>query len=63
MEWIQVLGLILGNAAIVIPLWLHQDNKMNEHAKRMEDETKDFHGRLCQLEEKYMQLMQRIWEK
>ena len=25
-------------------------------------ELKDFHGRLCTLEEKYMQMMQKYWE-
>lgn len=63
MEWTQVLALILGNAAIVIPLWLHLENKMDEQSQRLEQESKDFHGRLCQIEERYMQLMQRILEK
>jgi len=28
----------------------------------MKNEIKDFHGRLCALEEKYIQMMERYWE-
>lgn len=31
--------------------------------KELKNETKDFHGRLCTLEERYIQMMQRILEK
>lgn len=66
MNWTQLLALILGNAAIIIPLWLHLEAKMDEQARRLEDmmrefkkdwatETKDFHGRLCSLEQKIVQ--------
>ena len=41
-----------------------------DHAKDIENitkesakETKEFHGRLCAIEERYFQMMQRIWEK
>ena len=52
MEWYHVLAILLPIAGMI---WgMHRENLR---------ETKDYHGRLCQLEEKYMQLMQRIWEK
>lgn len=37
--------------------------KMNTMFMASSAEIKDFHGRLCALEEKYIQVMQRIWEK
>ena len=67
MDWIQILAIIFGNAAIFVPLWLHLDNKMHEQAAKtdmilseIKEEQKDFHGRLCGLEEKYIQMMQRV---
>jgi len=36
---------------------------MSGAVQAIQDEMKSFHGRLCTLEEKYLQLMQRIWEK
>lgn len=57
MEWTQVLALVLGNAAIVIPLWLHLENKMDEQSRRIEDLMRDFHGRLCNLEAKLEQAL------
>lgn len=52
MEWYHALSILL---PIAIMHWvMHRENSK---------EMKDFHGRLCQLEERYIQLMQRIWEK
>jgi len=43
---------ILGFLGIIISLWIfHRDNTK---------EMKDFHGRLCTLEEKYIQMMERF---
>lgn len=71
MNWLEVLAILVGNAAVVIPLWLHMDNKIHEqnnliadHNRRMDEkmasfrelwaaETKDFHARLYNLEERY----------
>lgn len=58
MDWFQVLTIA---GSTVGALWLmHRENvKMHqEHAK----ESKEFHGRLCAIEERYIQVMQRIWE-
>jgi hypothetical protein len=52
MEWLQVLAMIAGNCAVIIPLWLHLEGKMDEQSRRIEDLMRDFHGRLCSIEEK-----------
>ena len=76
MDWTQVLGIILGNAAFIIPLFLwnraesradirHMDSKLestrelvrtihnesNSMIRAIQDEMKDFHNRLCRIEE------------
>ena len=63
---IQVIGLFLANAGLILWFrsesredWRHMDNKIDAiqeeikdfHQKYME-ETKDFHGRLCAIEER-----------
>jgi hypothetical protein len=52
MNWLQIVALIAGNAAFIIPLWLHLEGKMDEQSHRIEDLMRDFHGRLCALEER-----------
>lgn len=61
-----VLSLILGNAAVIIPLFLwvrsesrayirHMDAKLEstrELVRAIHDEVKDFHARLCAIEER-----------
>jgi hypothetical protein len=60
----QILTLILGNAAVIIPLFLwnrsesradirHMDAKLEstrELVRAIYDESKDFHTRLCDIE-------------
>lgn len=41
MDWTQLLALILGNAAIIIPLWLHLENKMDDVSERQRQEMKE----------------------
>lgn len=60
MDWLQILAVLVGNAAVVIPLWLHLETKMDQQAARVEDQgrriedmMRDFHGRLCAIEERY----------
>ena len=55
MEWYQLFMIIIAMYA------MHRENTKN--LVGMKDEMKDFHGRLCALEEKYIQMMQRIMEK
>lgn len=63
MEWYHVLGMILGNAGFIIPLFLwnrsesrsdfrHLESGVNAQLNGIREEIKDFHGRLCAIEEK-----------
>lgn len=59
MEWEQVLALIIGNAAMVIPLFLWNRSESRSDMRHIlcvidaiQKEMKDFHGRLCAIEEK-----------
>jgi hypothetical protein len=52
MNWLQVLTIA---GSTIGACWL-----MHRESYR---EMKDFHGRLCVLEERYQQMMQRILEK
>lgn len=52
MEWTQVLTVVLG---ILIPMFSMTFSMYRE----MQKEMKDFHGRLCSLEERYIQFMQK----
>lgn len=59
MDWIAILTIIGANITLAAGMFgicwaMHREN-----AK----ETKDFHGRLCTLEERYLQMMQRILER
>lgn len=63
---ITVLGMFIANAALIIPLFLwnrsesradirHMDAKLEstrELVRAIYDETKDFHNRLCAIEER-----------
>lgn len=59
MEWYQFLMLAIGLYA------MHRETqkKIDEFKTDMAHEIKDFHGRLCALEEKYIQMMERFMEK
>lgn len=70
MDWSQILALILGNGALIIPLFLwnraesradirSMDAKLESYmsgirqeVKAIHDEIKDFHARLCIIEER-----------
>ncbi len=52
--WIQIASLFLANAGLIIWFraesradWRHMDNQV----KAIHEEMKDFHGRLCRIEE------------
>lgn len=62
MQWYELLTIILAipGATIGACWFMHRENtKMYQESAK---EMKDFHGRLCTLEERYIQVMQRIWE-
>ena len=53
-----------------VPLYIHSSSQMDNlrvstqsNLQAIQMEMKDFHGRLCALEEKYIQMMQRILEE
>ena len=52
MDWLQVLT--IAGSTIGCCWWMHKETYK---------EMKDFHGRLCRLEEKYIQMMERFMER
>ncbi len=59
MDWIQIASLFLANAGLIVWFrsesradWRHMDAKIDAFQKAMLQETKDFHGRLCAIEER-----------
>ena len=59
MDWTQVLAIILGNVALIIPLFFWNRSEANSDRRDMmnlirgiQEEMKDFHGRLCAIEER-----------
>ena len=63
MEWYHVLATVAGNFAVILPLWLWNRSESRSDYRHMEswvkasldgirEEMKDFHGRLCAIEEK-----------
>jgi hypothetical protein len=70
MEWLQ--AFMVAGSTIGACWMMHRENKeltkeFRGEIKKISDEiakeSKDFHGRLCQLEEKYTHMMQRFMEK
>lgn len=47
-----VAGIIATNLITIITLYLHLDNKTDKTLRAIQDEMKDFHGRLCAIEER-----------
>lgn len=58
MDWTQVL--VIASSTIGACWLMHRENI--KHHQETSNEMKDFHGRLCRLEEKYIQIMQKYWE-
>lgn len=59
MDWSQVLTLFFANAGLIIWFrtesradWRHMDNKLDASLQGIRDEMKDFHNRLCSIEER-----------
>lgn len=59
MEWIQVLSLFAANAGLIFWFrtesrndWRHMDAKVSSQLDAIHQEMKDFHGRLCAIEER-----------
>lgn len=59
MDWTQALTIIGANIVllgamigILVSLFLHSGGKIEAALKAINEETKDFHGRLCAIEER-----------
>ncbi len=59
MEWLQVISLFLANAGLIVWFraesrsdWRHMDSKLDASITAIREEMKDFHGRLCSIEER-----------
>lgn len=59
MEWMQTF--MIAGSTIGACWWMHKENKSMQ--EKWNQESKDFHGRLCALEEKYIQMMERFLSK
>lgn len=46
---VLVVGTILG---VVVPLHIHLSSQTNAQIRAIQEEMKDFHGRLCAIEER-----------
>lgn len=62
MEWLQ--AFMIAGSTIGACWWMHKEHTadIKKISEQFHEESKDFHGRLCTLEEKYIQMMQRILE-
>ena len=65
MDWLQVLTIIGSTAGLFF--WARSESnadrrETNNLIKEIKDEMKDFHGRLCTLEERYLQIITRKWK-
>lgn len=52
MDWLQALVIVGANLATIVTLYIYLDNKTNAVISEMRSEMKDFHGRLCAIEER-----------
>jgi hypothetical protein len=59
-SWIQIISLFVANAALIFWFrsesrsdWRQMDSKLDAFTKGIQEEMKDFHGRLCAIEERY----------
>ncbi len=59
MEWLQ--AFMIAGSTIGACYWMHKENRAMQ--EKWTEESKDYHGRLCALEEKYIQIMQRSLER
>lgn len=59
MDWLQVLTIA---GSTIGACWImHRENI--GIGRNRDQEMKDFHGRLCTLEERYLQMMQKLLER
>jgi len=64
--WIQVIAIIASNLIIMLTFFgvtISLHNGMREEIRGMQQESKDFHGRLCEIEEKYRNTRPKIIDR
>lgn len=66
MEWTTIMGIMIGNAALFLPIFFWMRSGVNTDRRdivnlifEMKEESKSFHAKLCVLEERYLQLIQK----
>lgn len=59
MDWWQVITISVFTVGACF--FMHRENLNDRNS--IAQELKDFHGRLCTLEERYFQMMQKLLEK
>jgi hypothetical protein len=59
MEWTTIFGILVGNAALFLPIFFWMRAEANADRRdivnlivSIKEELKDFHGRLCAIEER-----------
>lgn len=64
MDWIAPITIFLANAGLIVWFrtesrndWRQMDVKLDTMRTDFHNETKDFHARLCILEERYLQII------
>lgn len=63
MDWATIATVVFGVLGVMIPLFLWNRSESNADRREFTQEMKSFHGRLCALEERYIQMMQRFMEE
>jgi hypothetical protein len=70
MDWLQVFT--IAGSTIGACYWMHRESKSENKqladefrcdSNRFREEMKEFHGRLCTIEERYLQMMQNHLKK
>lgn len=56
---LEILALFLANAGLIVWFraesrsdWRHMDNKLDSYMREMQEERRDFHDRLCAIEDR-----------
>lgn len=59
MEWTQAITVICSTLGMFIGMLLFMIREMRQISRDISQESKDFHGRLCRLEERFLELYQK----
>lgn len=59
MEWTQAITVICSTFGMFIGMMLFMIREMRQISRDIASESKDFHGRLCRLEERYLEIFQK----